>query len=75
MSDLSHLSGLIHLKHLKLFGNSISDVSPLSNLTGLTKLELQGNNILDISQLVVNMGLGNGDEVNLLRNPLRLSFP
>ena len=73
MSDLSHLSGLIHLKHLKLFGNSISDVSPLSNLTGLTKLELQGNNILDISQLVVNMGLGNGDEVNLLRNPL--SYP
>ena len=70
MSDLSHLSGLIHLKHLKLFGNSISDVSPLSNLTGLTFLELQGNNILDISPLVVNMGLGNGDEVNLLRNPL-----
>ena len=73
MSDLSHLSGLIHLKHLKLFGNSISDVSPLSNLTGLTKLELQRNNIMDISQLVVNMGLGNGDEVNLLRNPL--SYP
>ena len=73
MSDLSHLSGLIHLKHLKLFGNRISDVSPLSNLTGLTKLELQGNNILDISPLVLNMGLGNGDEVNLLRNPL--SYP
>ena len=73
MSDLSHLSGLIHLKHLKLFSNSISDVSPLSNLTLLTKLELQRNNILDISQLVVNMGLGNGDEVNLLRNPL--SYP
>ena len=70
MSDLSHLSGLIHLKHLKLFGNSISDVSPLSNLTGLTELALQRNNILDISPLVVNMGLGNGDEVNLLRNPL-----
>ena len=70
MSDLSHLSGLIHLKHLKLFGNSISDVSPLSNLTGLTELALQRNNIMDISPLVVNMGLGNGDEVNLLRNPL-----
>ena len=73
MSDLSHLSGLIHLNHLKLFGNRISDVSPLSNLTGLTKLELQGNNIMDILPLVVNMGLGNGDEVNLLRNPL--SYP
>ena len=73
MSELSHLSGLIHLKHLKLFGNSISDVSPLSNLTGLTELALQRNNIQDISPLVVNMGLGNGDEVNLLRNPL--SYP
>ena len=73
MSDLSHLSGLIHLKHLSLWGNSISDVSPLSNLTGLTSLELHINNILDISPLVVNTGLGNGDEVNLLRNPL--SYP
>ncbi len=73
MSDLSHLSGLIHLKYLKLFGNSISDVSPLSNLTGLTELALQRNNIQDISPLVVNMGLGNGDEINLLRNPL--SYP
>ncbi len=73
MSDLSHLSGLIHLIHLKLRGNSISDASPLSNLTGLTKLELHRNNILDISPLVVNMGLGNGDEVYLIGNPL--SYP
>ena len=73
MSDLLPLSGLIHLKHLSLWGNSISDVSPLSNLTGLTFLELQINNILDISQLVVNVGLGNGDEVNLTGNALSYS--
>ena len=73
MSDLSPLSGLIHLKHLSLWGNSILDVSPLSNLTGLTFLELQINNILDISQLVVNMGLGSGDEVNLTGNALSYS--
>ena len=73
MSDLSHLAGLIHLIHLKLRGNSISDASPLSNLTRLTKLELHRNNILDVSPLVVNMGLGNGDEVYLIGNPL--SYP
>ena len=73
MSDLSPLSGLIHIKHLSLWGNSISDVSPLSDLTGLTSLELQGNNILDISQLAINMGLGNGDEVDLTGNPLSYS--
>ena len=73
MSDLSHLSGLIHLKHLSLWGNSIADVSPLSNLTGLTSLELHINNIMDISPLVVNMGLGNGDEAYLIGNPL--SYP
>ena len=73
MSDLSPLSGLSRLKHLSLWGNSILDVSPLSNLTGLTFLELQINNILDISQLVVNMGLGSGDEVNLTGNALSYS--
>ena len=70
ISDLSHLAGLIRLKQLKLFDNSISDISPLSNLTDLTLLNLIRNAILDISPLVVNTGLGNGDEVSLKENPL-----
>ena len=71
--DLSHLAGLIRLKQLKLWDNSISDISPLSNLTDLTLLSLLRNAILDISPLVVNTGLGNGDEVSLKENPL--SYP
>ena len=70
ISDLSHLAGLIRLKQLKLFDNSISDISPLSNLTDLTLLNLIRNAILDISPLAVNMGLGNGDKVELKENPL-----
>jgi internalin A len=46
------LSGLTHLGHLRLEGNSISDVSALSGLTGLSNwLDLSDNAISDIGPL------------------------
>ena len=70
ISDVSPLSGLTNLTLLWLNGNSISDVSPLSGLTNLTELRLSENDISDISPLVANTGLGSGDEVYLVNNPL-----
>ena len=55
---------------LNLEHNQISDISPLANLTSVTDLFLDGNQISDISPLVQNEGLGTGDYINLLSNPL-----
>ena len=70
ISDVSPLSGLTNLTWLSLDDNTISDVSPLSGLTNLTWLSLDDNTISDISPLVANTGLGSGDEVYLVNNPL-----
>ena len=70
ISDLSPLSGLTNLTGLGLSINSITDISPLSGLTNLTWLSLNDNSISDISPLVANTGLGSGDEVSLVNNPL-----
>ena len=72
ISDLSPLSPLTSLWELGLIGNQISDLSPLSNLTNLTKLYLDYNQISDISALVLNSGLGAGDQVSLSDNNLDL---
>ena len=50
--------------------NEISDISPLVDLTNLNKLRLWDNQISDISPLVQNEGLGSGDYIDLLDNPL-----
>jgi hypothetical protein len=55
---------------LWLHGNQISDVSPLSGLVNLTMLGLMQNPLSDISPLVDNPGLGEGDDVILVNNPL-----
>ena len=68
--DISALSDLIHLRGLGLGGNRISDISALSSLTQLKKLRLDRNNITDLSPLVVNTGLGSGDEIDVRGNPL-----
>ncbi len=70
ISDVFALSNLTSLEYLNLHINVISDISPLSNLTNLTNLYLSRNNISDLSPLVVNTGLGSGDEVNVRDNPL-----
>ena len=68
--DISAVSGLTKLTELWLSGNSISDISAVSGLTKLTVLGLGGNSISDISSLVANTGLGSGDGVYVLANPL-----
>ena len=70
VSDIAPVARLTNLTSLWLNGNSISDISPLAKLSKLTELRLDDNSISDISPLVANTGLGNGDEVNLKKNPL-----
>ena len=70
ISDISALSGLTGLTVLFLQNNSITDISALSGLTKLTELYLSGNSISDISPLVANTGLGHGDKIFMVRNPL-----
>ena len=70
ISEVFALSGLTSLEYLNLHINVISDISALSNLTNLTNLYLSRNNISDLSPLVVNTGLGSGDEIDVRNNPL-----
>ena len=67
---LGRTSNLTSLRTLWLWNTSISDISALSNLTNLTYLWLEDSSISDISPLVANTGLGSGDTVVLIRNPL-----
>ena len=70
ITDLTGLETATNLTDLWLSNNSISDISPLSSLTNLTNLGIGSNSISDISPLVENTGLGEGDEVDVRRNPL-----
>ena len=70
ISDIRPLSHLINLTNLSLKLNSISDISALSSLTSLRNLSIAGNKIEDISPLLLNKGLGKGDEIRLEANPL-----
>jgi hypothetical protein len=68
--DVSPLAGLTSLEYLALWNNQIVDVSPLAGLTSLTYLALWNNQIVEVGSLLENAGLGAGDEIRLLANPL-----
>ena len=70
ISDISPLAGLTNLTTLILWSNSISDISAVAPLTNLTVLHLWDNSISDLSPLVENMGLGEGNWVDVRANPL-----
>ena len=70
IEDLSPLAGLDNLTHLSLHNNDIVDISDLSVLTALQSLHLGDNLVSDIAPLVLNSGLGSGDEIWLTGNPL-----
>ncbi len=55
---------------LNLGANQISDISALSPLTNLECLALEDNQISDIAPLVSNVGLNDGDGIDLRDNPL-----
>ena len=58
------------LRSLVLDRNAISDLAPLAGLRLLTHIGLAGNEVTDAAPLVANDGLGEGDYVDLRRNPL-----
>ena len=70
IEDVSALGSLESLATLGLGGNAIEDVTALGSLETLTELGLQRNAISDVSALVRNMGIGDGDHLDLRGNPL-----
>ena len=70
IQDLTGLEHCVNLERLGLDGNNISDISALAGLTNFGVLYLENNNISDISALVNNVGLADGDTVDLENNPL-----
>ena len=68
--DIRPLTTLTNLEYLYLAANDISDIAPLLGLTGLSIVMLTDNRVSDISPLVNNPGLGEGDSVGLMGNPL-----
>ena len=71
--DISPLSDLTSLTDLELRANNISAISSLAGLTNLAWLDLYDNQVRDISPLLDNVGLGEGDEVDLRYNPLTVN--
>lgn len=70
ITDISSLAKLTKLERLYLSENNISDISVLENMTNINWFILPDNQIEDITPLVNNLGLGEGDLVDLNRNPL-----
>ena len=70
ITDIQPLADLINLEVLFLVNNQITDIQPLAGLTNLAELYVGFNQISDVSPLVANLGLSEGDTVNLQANPL-----
>ncbi len=70
ISDISPLEGLTNLTDLVLSDTLIADISPVAGLTNLTDLDLWGSAVSVLSPLAANMGLGEGDWVDVTGNPL-----
>lgn len=68
--DISPLSDLTDLITLGLGSNQIIDISVLEELPNLEKLTIGDNLIEDILPLVQNIDFGEGDIIDLNRNPL-----
>lgn len=65
MNNISGLSCLTNLKHLRVCGKNITDITSISNLTNLYYLDLRGNQISDISVLE---SMENLEEIHLWDN-------
>lgn len=73
ISDISSLSSLTNLEIIYLGDNRISDISALQSLVNLKQVGLFMNQIGEIAPLVLNPGIGAGDQVFLANNNLDLS--
>ena len=70
ITDINLLGNLIQLECLSLRENQITDIGPLSELINVSELKLNGNQIREIRPLVDNVGIRDGDEVDISQNPL-----
>ena len=70
LGDIAPLAGLVRVNHVFLGGTGISSVGALSGLIYLATLDVGFNGITDLAPLVANPGLGTGDEIWVLGNPL-----
>jgi len=70
IEDISCLFKLKKLVRLYLDGNRVKDISVLEGLTGLNFVILCDNLIEDIKPLVDNIGINQGDLVDVSGNPL-----
>jgi glucose/arabinose dehydrogenase len=70
ISAIDVLRLMPELTVVDLSGNAVEDIAPLEGLTKLRELNLSDNRIKNIAPLVADTGLGEGDVVDLRRNPL-----
>lgn len=71
IADITPLQNLTALRVLNVSSNqNIADITPLDGLTALESLNLDNNSIVELAALVVNSGIGAGDEVRVGGNPL-----
>jgi flagellar hook assembly protein FlgD len=70
VSDIQDVSNCTQLIRLYLDLNEITDIGPLEGLSNINLLDLKYNQITNIEPLVKNIGLGQGDAVSLIGNPL-----
>lgn len=68
--DISALENLKKLERLYLADNKIDNISSLKYLEDLELIALENNNITNILPLVQNIGLTQGNVINLNANPL-----
>jgi Leucine-rich repeat (LRR) protein len=74
IDDISPLRRLHAIEVLRLENNQISDVSALAGLINLRELSLAHNGSLyDVRPLLLNSGIGRGDELDLRFTHVRCS--
>lgn len=70
LDDISALADLADLSRVNLEGNRIEDLAALRGPEQLWVLDLDDNRVVDIAALAANAGLGEGDIISLVGNPL-----
>jgi len=70
LGEIPPLAESAVLLELNLEGNQIDDLAPLAGREHLRVLDLDDNRVHDVAPLVENTGLGEGDTISLVGNPL-----
>lgn len=68
--NINALAGLTNLQTLWLTSNQIQSIDALSGMTQLSRLDLSLNRIQSIEPLLNNLGIGQGNSIDLRDNPL-----